>query len=631
MVLPIITEVEYSDIIPLSTDGSTHTIKFSEGINVIFAENGYGKTTFCDILERSICSDAHAQRYSSFARKRASKKAYIKAKWLGESEVLIYQALTDAGVRTRIKEKGKGERTFSKEEYSNFIFRKLHLTLNDFQELFQSLYYKREDNHTLLGRTEEQDLFSFFYLINKYTSGAPEDYQLRQKIRSLERRKKEIQDQIKKLDEIESKIKLAMQMLGIEEVNEELLSLRHKEIIQEKTKKEEIIKNEERKIMELEKEEEAINELAYQIREEIYDIRQELDELKTKRGSLELKKERLLKEIKLASKIGVEKYSYLRTKIHEKPICEFCGTNLEKEWDSRIAIGCPLCGTEWAKLPRELKESLFKVEKQELPETETLEEEVAKIDVEIEELNEKIEKVTEKYQKKKNEEKELYNKLTTIRAEIKNHDRAIRDIMSEINESIKKTAVIETQLDFIKSNVNLKAVLVRKENLEGKLNELQEQLAELKAQETSTREREQILQSFSNVAMSIFGYGMQIDPRTLTLSLMIDGSMRAYDTMSGGEKYFVDICLRIAVWKYLIEKGYARQGMLIIDSPENALDERRLSLLAEILNKEKEDFLFIVTTRDALFNQLLNGTPIKVKKMVQTSLFDFIKKQEKVK
>jgi len=128
------------------------------------------------------------------------------------------------------------------------------------------------------------------------------------------------------------------------------------------------------------------------------------------------------------------------------------------------------------------------------------------------------------------------------------------------------------------------------------------------------------------VAMSIFGYGMQIDPRTMTLSLMIDGSMRAYDSMSGGEKYFVDICLRIAVWKYLMEKGCARQGMLIIDSPENALDERRLSLLAEILKAEKDNFLFIVTTRDALFHQLLSGNPIKVKKMVQTSLFDFIKK-----
>lgn len=87
--LPILSELEFSHIIPLS-ESSTHRIEILEGINVLHAENGYGKTTLLDIIERSICSDAHAQRYFSFARKRVDKKAYIKSKWISENEISIY-------------------------------------------------------------------------------------------------------------------------------------------------------------------------------------------------------------------------------------------------------------------------------------------------------------------------------------------------------------------------------------------------------------------------------------------------------------------------------------------------------------------------------------------------------------
>ena len=629
MVLPIITELEFSDIIPLSTRSSIHKISFSEGINVLLAENGYGKTTLCDIIERSICSDAHAQRYFAFSRKRASKKAYIKSKWMSDVEIRLLQSLTDAGVRTRVAEKGKAEHSFSKEDYSNYLYRKLHVTLAEFQELFQSLYYKREDSHSLLGREEEEDLYSFFILVNKYTSGAPEDYQLRQKIRIKEKERKDIMDQIKKLEETEDKIRSAMRYLGVEEVSEDTLKAQYKEIETLRKEKELTIKEAEAIIQQLEKEEEIKSEQMYVLREQVYEIRTELDKLKAKRGSLELEKERILKEIKIATQIGGEKYDELRSKIKQKPICEFCGTNLDKQWERRLTIGCPLCGTEWQKLPRELYESITKIEGEHVPETDALEEALSKIDLEKEEIEKQIKEMTEKLYKVREQEKRVYDELAEVKGKIKEQDRRIRQIMGEINDFTKKATVIETQLDLLRTNVNLRAVITRKETLEEKLRTKQEELTQLKAQESSTKEREQILRTFSTVVMEIFGYGMQIDPQSMTLSLMVDGSMRAYESLSGGEKYMVDICLRIAVWKYLIAKGYARQGMLIIDSPENALDEKRLVLLAQVLNASKSDFLFIVTTRSPYFYQYLEGAPIKVKKEIQTSLFDFINKVER--
>lgn len=626
MVLPIISELEFSDIIPLSTQSSVNRIQFHEGINVLLAENGYGKTTLCDIIERSICSDAHAQRYFSFSKKRASKKAYIKSKWMSDVEVRLLQSLTDAGIRTRVAEKGKAEHSYSKEEYSNYLYRKLHLTLTDFQELFYSLYYKREDNHSLLGREDEEDLYSFFILINKYTSGAPEDYQLRQKIRIKEKERKDILDQIKKVEETEEKIRSAMRYLGIEEVNEEALTIQHNELENMRKEKEQTIKEAEAIIQQLEKEEEVKSEEMYEIREQVYQIRTELDKLKAKRGSLELEKERILKEIKMASQIGGDKYDAIRSKIKNNPKCEFCSTDLDKQWEQRLSVGCPLCGTEWQKLPRELYDSIMKVQDYEVPQTDALEEAIEKINAEKEEIEKKIKEVNDRLYKIKEKERETYNELAEVKSRIKEQDRRIRQIMNEINEFTRKSTIIETQLDLLKTNVNLNAIIARKESLEEKLKLKEEELLKLKEKESSTREREQILRNFSETAMQIFGYGMQIDPKSLTLSLMVDGSVRAYESLSGGEKYMVDICLRIAVWKYLISKGYAKQGLLIIDSPENALDEKRLLLLAEVLNATKNKILYIVTTRNQLFNQYLEGTPITVRKQIQTSLFDFIRK-----
>ncbi len=624
--LPTLLMLEFSDIIPLS-ENKTYTIELNEGVNAILANNGAGKTTLCDIIERSICSDAHAQRYSSFVKKRTTKDAFIKSKWFFENETLIHQLLTDGGIRTRVTERGKGVRSYSKEEYSNHIYRELRINLAEFQDLYQSLYYKREDDHTLLGR-EETDLYSFFTLLNKYTSGAPEDYQLRQKIRELEAKRKNLQDQIKKMEETEEKIRTVMQMLGIEEMSDQILSSRYQEIEIEKKRKEEEIKTIEAKITALEKEEEKRNEILFEKRENTYLLRAEVDKLKAKRGSIEVEKEKIRQEIKVAEKVGSEKYDEIKTKVAKKPSCEFCNSNLLNSWDKRINVGCPLCGTEWQRLPRELKEGLFKIENQEEPQTEALEEMIMIKNEEIKELSGQIEKAEEEYKKAKKEEIDLQQEITNIRAEIKSEDRKIRSIMNEINDFVKKATEIETQRDMQKTNVNLNAVIARKEGLKNKHQELQDEIAVLKAKESSTKEKEQILKQFLNTTMSIFGYGMAIEPRTMNLSLMVDGSVRAYESMSGGEKYFVDLCLRIAVWKYLLERGFVKQATMVIDSPENALDEERLIILADVLNKEKENFVYVVTTRNKEFYKKLYANPIEVKKMIQTSLFDFMKREE---
>jgi len=67
-----------------------------------------------------------------------------------------------------------------------------------------------------------------------------------------------------------------------------------------------------------------------------------------------------------------------------------------------------------------------------------------------------------------------------------------------------------------------------------------------------------------------------------------------------------------------------KKGLLILDSPEAALDPFRLELLANMINKQKNKINFVIATRVKQFYDLLDGNPLDIKKQTQTSLFDFI-------
>ena len=78
----------------------------------------------------------------------------------------------------------------------------------------------------------------------------------------------------------------------------------------------------------------------------------------------------------------------------------------------------------------------------------------------------------------------------------------------------------------------------------------------------------------------------------------------------------------ILVTKFI--NGIMKRGLLILDSPEAALDPFRLELLANMINKQKNKINFIIATRVGQFYDLLDGHPLDIKKQTQTSLFDFI-------
>jgi len=623
--LPILNSLEVTEIIPIS-ESATRRFQFYAGINAMVAENAKGKTTLCDIIERSICSDAHAQRYSAFARKRKTKEAYIKSSWLMDNEVQIHQALTDAGIRTTVIDRGGGKKTLTKQEYSNFFSRKLHLTLNEFQELFQSLYYKREDDFSLLGRTEETDpqLLAFFKLLNKFTSGSPDDIRLRQEINQKKIEKKDLQDKLRKIEEEENKIRTVMNTIGISDVSEAILDAKYDDLSRKITEKKKELENIEKVKSQIEEEIDKETDELYNVKDEHFlNAVKELEKIKSELSLKKKERVQVQREIAAASKVGNEKYDYLKEKVSKKPKCEFCGTNLAEEWNNRLQIGCPLCGTEWAKLSRELREGLFA--EPEKPDTASLELKLEEIDLEIKQIENEIRKKEVEVNEVKSAERKIQNKIIELKTKLKMREKEIKSLTQTIHSLTNQRTSIKTEKEFLTTKVNLQELLRKKLDVQKRIDEKQDELEELLKLQNVSHERNQILENFQQATLEIFGYGILVNPKEMSITLMVDHSTRAYESLSGGEKYFIDICLRIAVWKYLLKNGFTRQGMLIIDSPENSLDNERLGLLTEVLNSEKENFLFIVTTRNQEFYEKLDAQIIDSGKFVQTSLFDFIK------
>ncbi|MHA1760311.1 MAG: hypothetical protein ACTSXA_06785, partial [Candidatus Heimdallarchaeota archaeon] len=186
--LPILKSMEFSKILPLS-EKSIEKIIFREGINKFLAENGSGKTTLTDLIEHSLVRDAHAFAWNVFAKKRVDKTAYIKAEWLfGSATDTITHELTDSGARTRVTSTKFSNKAHTRDMYSDYLYSRTNLTLEQTRKLFEGVYYKRENDLNLLGTPGEESLMDFFELLNKaIRMDTPATIKLRNQIGEIKR------------------------------------------------------------------------------------------------------------------------------------------------------------------------------------------------------------------------------------------------------------------------------------------------------------------------------------------------------------------------------------------------------------------------------------------------------------
>ena len=620
--LPYVTEIEFGYIIPLAVKG-TQTAYVKKGINVFVAENGNGKTTFLDLIERSICSDAHAERYDSFSHKKSSSDAYIKSEWIFSKEVKIIQNLTDAGVRTSLLMQGAPLKHYTKPEYSHFLLRETGLSLDEFQELFEALYYKRENDLGLMAKTNG-GILSTLELLSKITlKESPDALQLRGMLRQIETEirllNKEKKALIENLGEVQailsremekgvSKDKLLRKKL---EQSRELNDL-NKELSE---KREELgkINIEHSKIVE------TLNEVTDELRE----LTRQKEQYKNEKEFLIYQRNLLQEEMKERD-AGVIITSY-EEYLKEHPKCPLCNTNLKKKAKERIKKGCPVCGTPWEELPEKTKQQLTQAS------LTTGSKNSSELQLEIEQLEEQLRRKQELLKETEKKIDQTQELLGSLRADMvalsrkrSNLEEEIFKLTKEIREREQQLGEIETQLKIIEERMNSPLIKEKLALIEKAIEEKENEKKALIQKLPEKRDVREILAKFSKITQKVFGYPLMVEPESGVITVGANHSLRPFDSMSWGEKYLTDTCFRIAVWEHLLEMGAAEQGLIMLDSPEAALDEKRLKLLGELISDHSDKITFIITTRIKNFSELLGGNELFVKRTGQTSLFDFM-------
>ncbi|NHJ85073.1 MAG: hypothetical protein FK734_06400 [Asgard group archaeon] len=622
--LPILTSLEFSKILPLS-EKSTENITFHKGINKFLAENGSGKTTLTDLIEHSLVRDAHAFAWNVFSKKRADRTAYVKSEWtFGNEANSIIHEFTDAGARTRVTSSKFSNKALTRDMYSDFLYSRTNLSLEQTQKLFEGVYYKRENDLNLLGTPGEENLMEFFELLNKaIRMETPATIKLRNEIgetkRQIEMRKnnkRKIETQIEKMEIIFASAETSAQAL-------DSIGDRKGALVRDNNNLKDEIDKIWKALQAVEDDDEnMISELDTN-QNSLMNIRSKQDQLKSQRYVLQSNIERLQNELEGYSKLGVVNYQEIKSNWSKKQSCELCGSTIFNQWDERIAIGCPVCGTDWKKIPKEVQNSINNHKIKNDP--------ARDIQNEIDKLTHELRGIEEDLIKNENEEDELANTNKNLREKLSSNNVRRRELQrknEEFNQKIQRIGVelgsLTAQEKMVNQDESIGLLKVNLEKINSELEKYQLQLERLEKELPEQKELQQILNNFTRTTKEIFGYSILADTDTRIITITKDDSNRDFAAMSWSERYFIDVVFRIAIFHYLIENNIMTRGLLILDSPEAALDPFRLELLANLINRNKDKIDFIIATRVNKFYDILDGKALDIRKQTQTSLFDFI-------
>ncbi|MHA1126681.1 MAG: hypothetical protein ACTSO7_13275 [Candidatus Heimdallarchaeota archaeon] len=623
--LPILKSMEFSKILPLS-EKSVETIILQEGINKFLAENGSGKTTLTDLIEHSLVRDAHAFAWNVFAKKRVDRTAYIKAEWFFGSDLdSITHELTDAGARTRVTSQKFSNKAHTREMYSDFLYNRTNLTLEQIRKLFEGVYYKRENDLNLLSTPGEESLMDFFELLNKaIRMDTPATIKLRNQIGEIKRQIDMRKNSKRKAEATIEKIEIVFS--GTESSADAIdnIGARKGDLERSNSNLRKEIEQLRADNLALEEDDQKTLDKLDNNQETLLEVRRKIDGLRSERYSLNNELQRLENELKGFEKLGNIQYYEVKQTWEKKQNCELCGSSVFSNWEERVAVGCPSCGTGWKKIPKVVKEAAESNHVKIKEETRDMKKEIEKTTHKLRVLDEDI----EKYQ---NEEKNITQLLKKLREQLatNNSRRRKQQLKSEeINQQIQRIGVeigsLTAQEKMVNQDESISLLKVNLDKINSEIEDYKLQLERLERDLPEQKELQKILNNFTRTTKELFGYSMLADTDTRVITLSKDDSNRDFAAMSWSERYFIDVVFRIAIFHFLIDNGTMTKGLLILDSPEAALDPRRLELLSNLINQHKDKINFVIATRVKNFYDMLGGTPLEIKKQTQTSLFDFI-------
>ncbi|MHA1842239.1 MAG: hypothetical protein ACTSYW_09725, partial [Candidatus Heimdallarchaeota archaeon] len=206
--------------------------------------------------------------------------------------------------------------------------------------------------------------------------------------------------------------------------------------------------------------------------------------------------------------------------------------------------------------------------------------------------------------------------------------RKLQQESEEINQRIQRIGVeigsLTAQEKMVNQDESIGLLKVNLEKINSELDDYRLQLERLERDLPEQKELQKILNNFTRSTKEVFGYSMLADTDTRIITISKDDSNRDFAAMSWSERYFIDVVFRISIFHFLIENETMAKGLLILDSPEAALDPHRLKLLSNLINQHKDKINFVIATRVKTFYDMLDGVSLDIQKQTQTSLFDFI-------
>ncbi|MHA1739061.1 MAG: hypothetical protein ACTSWD_10790, partial [Candidatus Heimdallarchaeota archaeon] len=356
--LPILKSMEFSKILPLS-EKSIEKIIFREGINKFLAENGSGKTTLTDLIEHSLVRDAHAFAWNVFAKKRVDKTAYIKAEWLfGSATDTITHELTDSGARTRVTSTKFSNKAHTRDMYSDYLYSRTNLTLEQTRKLFEGVYYKRENDLNLLGTPGEESLMDFFELLNKaIRMDTPATIKLRNQIGEIKRQIDMRKNSKRKNEATIEKIEIVFSGTDSSADAIDTIGARKGDLERNNLKLKDKIEKLRADTLALEEEDQKILDKLDKNQETLLEVRRKIDGLKSEKYSLNSELQQLENELKGFKKLGNIQYNEVKEAWKKKQNCELCGSSVFSNWEERVTVGCPSCGTGWNKIPKVVKDA----------------------------------------------------------------------------------------------------------------------------------------------------------------------------------------------------------------------------------------------------------------------------------
>lgn len=592
--------------------------KFEKGLNIIYAPNASGKTSILAGLRTvmvSALTRAELARALNDYEERGEVRLFLDGKEYAV-ELLRRPDRSVEALGKKLVDDG-AIKTVSYVDLEN--------------KLVSAVYSGKEDEVVKIVRevTGVAYIENIMVVLSSLESSYGHRYEVKRE--GYERAKKEVQDQIKEVEErlrgIRNKIIEIQRDPSIEPVRKEIeeIEAKRREInreLSEKRIKETEISNKlglidrdygalEARLKVLSEDREKLEDERKLIQEKLSEVRVAIEKLESEVRSLSTERDTVRSELR-----ELEIVLRRRREILSYATCPYCGSEIRKERILEEIQSIEDSVYELNDKLREIEDAIEKRKREIARLKESTEERLQAVTREIAELDYQIKDLERKIGSLKDQKEKLGRELETIKREVVLLEREIRVLMGRLERLSEKVPIVKElrkleeeegylskrldylygrmrQLDALYEEVKvledrLETIRLLKEYFEERYNELSVVIV--------NRINEEVLKHFKLLKLAELEYPIMKKDFTLRL-VRTGGSPSSLTELSDAEKAIFTILLTLAL-KECVAPDYL---FYILDGIVELIDETRLKAILKYLREKADKRLVIIVTKNRPF------------------------------